>query len=838
MNNFPPITPSKREEILRQQYPFVHPPFEEVAWSIMCDAWGRPETWAKHHMESSRSFLEIVSGFMPETVSLAEIKGKIAGQHYSRGAGRLLFHFLVKVKDEYQADDSEMFHRVIDMLAQAGNTYYILWDKDVMSFDDIAYIKYYKHCHFYVIRTSNFFLKSLIRSVMMETQWSFEGKPNQIRIDNLSRVIDNVSKLRPINSLKDVDIPFFFELMDETSRQYRSIAFNYESRCLLIKDLIHVFRYCIGSGHMEPYGPVLDTEMFFRKSTVQFFIKEYVSLAHTFHYPHWQGNVIVDVLITLDIPNVFLRNTLGRFLGSGKECRAGFAMCRDNFVESLGEHAQKVGSPEYPFSEETFLTQVRFYSEKYRWDHHWSEAITFVKMFYLFIDEQSEGSFFRNANTLTYKLLTSRKFETYCENGYSFRRYSPYDRVIDGNRIVFFVSGLNHYRKNYLAEDYLTFDFSCVDNPFYRSIAWRALTSSIRVLYRKSFYYVLREILPFLIRLKSTPGYPVPQLDRITGWDTLFIAEYYHKKYPVALTYNHCMRELRSFLRWAYTANVLHVDIAAFMSLKGKKLKQLPSNTAVLPDSDAAEIAEYFASHAKSDSRFGQCLILMQLSLITPIRIGHLCSLRLDDLVYDERMKSYVVVSSSKATSGDKTEIILGGRADGLIRKAISINEKIAGACPDKDLRQHLFLYRNNSSFVVFNSKTFGLFMSKACNALGLPHYSSRNLRASYMTKAYIEASENGYANEFILKLFSYHKRVGTTLENYVNHSEALAALTEHLKRGNDWQKTVYPDEIAALKEVIEMYRTLINEADDESDKLRLQQELAGYEKQLESLCS
>lgn len=838
MNKCSPITPSKREEILRQRYPFVHPPFEEVAWSIMRDAWGEPETWARHYMESAHSYLKIISGFVPETVSLAEIKSKIAEQYYSRGVGRLLFHFLVKVKDEYQADDIEMYHRVIDLLASAGNKYYVLWDKDVTSFDDIAYIRYYKHCHFYVIRTSNVYLKSSIRSVMMDTLWTFEGKPNQTRIDNLSRVLDNVSKLRPINNLNDVDIPFFFGLMDETNRQYRNIDISFDARCLLIKDLIHYFRHCIRCGHVEPYGPVVDPEVFFRKSTVLFFIKEYVSFDYTFHYLHWQGNAIVDDLITLDIPNVYLRNKLGQFLSTGKECRAGFAMCRDSFVESLGEHAEKVGSPEYPFCEETFLTQVRFYSERYRWDHHWSEAITFVKMFYLFIDEQTGGSFFREANTLTYKLLTSRRFETYCENGYVFRRYSPYDRVIDGNRIVFFVSGLNHYRKNYLAEDYLMFDFSCIDNPFYRSIAWRAVTSSIRVLYRKSFYYVLRELLPFLSKLKATPGYPVPQLDRISGWDTLFVAEYYYNKYPVVLTYNHCMREVRNFLRWASGTNALHVDPAAFISVKGKKLKQLPTNTPMLSDSDIADIAGYFSRRAESDSRYAQCLILMQLSLITSIRIGDLCSLCRDELVYDERMKSYVIVSSSKPTRGDKTEIVLGGGIDGLIRKAISINETNAAKCPEKNMRQYLFLYKDKSTYHIFTSRTFSRYMHKACESLDISIYTARNLRASYMTKAYIEASENGYANEFVLKLFSYHKRVGTTLEHYVNHSEALAALNEHLKRGNDWSKILYPDEIAALKDVIGMYHTLINEADDESDKIRLQQELAEYEKQLESMRS
>ena len=101
------------------------------------------------------------------------------------------------------------------------------------------------------------------------------------------------------------------------------------------------------------------------------------------------------------------------------------------------------------------------------------------------------------------------------------------------------------------------------------------------------------------------------------------------------------------------------------------------------------------------------------------------------------------------------------------------------------------------------------------------------------MTKAYIISSERGVADELLLKLFSYHKRNGTTLEHYVNHNEALAILTDNLKNRQDWSKTIYPDEIKALDNVIKEYRSLIDAAPDDNVRERLTQELAGYEQQM-----
>ena len=828
-----------KESELRRLYRFATPSFESAAWSTITNIWGPPSDWHRHGAHARR-ILQVLTDLTPKSLSLNGLKQRIAGFRRPSDLHRAIYIFLTKVKTEYHGEDEKSFRTLVDLFENAGESYAIIFDKNVMTFDDISYINYYKRRNFYVVRARNPFLKDLMRGCLKETQWTFDKKPNQKRLDAFIMLVDRVATSAfSVKSIEDISFALLFELMDDINRQFDRGEITLMEKSFLVKDTIHFYRYCFRlGGRMLPYGPIRDPDILFGKPIVAFFLDEYKSLDRTFTHLRWHGYSKWGSLVTIDIPNAILRNAYGRFLSSGKEIRVGYGMCRSTLAESLGEHAHDVGTPAHPFTEETLLMQVNFYCRLFKGNHHRSEAITFVKQFYLFLDEQSNGGFFKKARVLSYKLLTSRRFEKYCEEGFVFRRYSVYDREIEGDKIVFRVSGLNRYRRNYLSEDYLAFDFSCVNNAYYKRIAWRAVTSTVGRLYRKSFYYMLREILPFLLNLKSSAGYPTPEIEAISAWDMMFIAEYYRNKYACDLTYNHNVREVRDFLKWANKAKVLNVDPTLVVKvLRGKRLEHIPTNTPVLMDDEIALISSYFANRSKHNPIYGQALILTHLSLLTPLRIGHSCTLRLDELYYCSLVDTYIAVSTGKGTRGDKTEIVLGGRASDFIKKAILIYEKNKKECREEQLNQYLFMYRfYTGAYTVFSSRTYGRLLSEACDALGLPHYTSKNLRATYMTKAYVEASENGDANEFVLKLFSYHRRMGTTLEHYVNHSEALAALTDHLMRGNDWQKTLYPDEIEALQNVIDMYKMLICASNDANVKQRLCSELSRYENRLKEI--
>ena len=467
-----------------------------------------------------------------------------------------------------------------------------------------------------------------------------------------------------------------------------------------------------------------------------------------------------------------------------------------------------------------------------------TQAMSFVKNFYFSVDELMDGEFLRSSHVVTYNMLASPNFVLYLDQGYEFTEYSPYDSVVDGKKRIFLVKGFNQYRKILLREDYISIDYSAIKNPFYRELAWRSTTSTKGRLYRSSFACTLRLFLPALFKLKRSDGYYTPQLGIFTVWDAFFMYAFFEHNSNSITTFNHWMMDIRDFLNWADESKAIVVEKASLMVLKNKKKPTLPTNTPVLPDEHVTKLSEAVIQRGKEDSTWTQVLILLHLSLFTPLRIGQSCSLLRNELQYEAAYDSFSVVSSNKGTRGNMGQIVLGGIVTDLIKKALGINDKVGLGCTDEYLREQVFLYECNSKYYVFNSRKFNAMLTEVCTACGLPKYTSKNLRATYMTKAYIEACRSGAKKDYLLKLYSYHKHAGTTLENYVNHEEALANLSEELKKEQDWKRTMCPDEIQALDNVIVEYQTLIAEAPTKESRLQLENELKDYQTKRDELIS
>ena len=227
----------------------------------------------------------------------------------------------------------------------------------------------------------------------------------------------------------------------------------------------------------------------------------------------------------------------------------------------------------------------------------------------------------------------------------------------------------------------------------------------------------------------------------------------------------------------------------------------------------------------------------MNILLLTPVRIVQACTLLHDEIIYDETIQSTVIESTSKGTRGNKGRIILGEHAARVMAKAQEIGRKIGLECPSAPLRENIFLYKRKGKYYVWTPRRFGGFIREACRETGTPLFNAKNLRATFMTAAYVTASEGGATNEFVLKLYSYHKNTGTTLEHYVNHDEAFAALRDAMERGNGWHRTVVPDEMKALAAAIaETEAILEDKCLKETTRTALTAKLEEYRRKLDGL--
>lgn len=802
----------------------------QAAMSAVRACFGPFEGWDKMARLDSGKFLSAVGPLTSATLSLASLKAVLKEHKGESRLHRIAYHFLVAYRSHYAADDVSAFCDAMWFLMRSGRAYRVLFNDDVRSFRNISHCRYYNQSFFCIIRTGNDFLLSLFGRFVRENHWTDGGKPTQERFDRFFAFVERTAGSRRVRNASAFDQDFFWDLIDGAHA-------SGELKDEFVRQTVRLYRFGIRyEGFPFVGAPLSDKRLLGKGTTVSFLLDEYTDRRKVYSFksrvPGYDG------LVNLDIDNAYLRAAVGALLMSGKVSQDEYRACRDTFVESLGGLAGTVGAPGKPFSEDSLMTQVDYYRRLYDGSKHRSEALSFIKAFYLKVNEITDGEFFKNARTITYSILTSSQFVKYLDLGYEFRQYSEFDQVTKGKRILFIVRDFNKLSRNLLKEDHIAIDYSDISNPLYRSLAWRATTSTRGRLYRKSFCGTLRIVLPYLAKVKRSNRYPTPALEVFSVWDAMAVINLFEKISECDRTYNDRINNLRDFIRWAKLSKALIVDDTYKEVLTTRRASQMPSNTPILSDEEITSLSRYFAEKASVDPIYGQELILFQLMVITPLRISHLCSLLHEELVYDDKLGSFIVRSTSKSTRGGIGEIVLGGRADDFIRKALKISESAGLGCTQEDLREQVFIYNHCDKYRVFTPKKFGYLLDIACQACGLPHYTARNLRATYMTKAYVEASENGYANEFVLKLFSYHKSAGTTLEHYVNHSEALAALTDYLMRGQDWNKTIYPDEIAALKAVVEEYSTLIEDAEDASVKARLRAEMHDYEARLNELRS
>ena len=812
---------------------FKSPVIEQAARRAINLSYGQGWEDNRYYRLDAFKFFSTVCGYKVLDVSLARLKTDISAYHGSNRLHRPMFYFLASLQEKYVAHDSDAFRELMPVFVKAGRSYRILFNDDVMSFRHVAYCRYFKTGFFCIVRSSHCFLLEPYRRFISDNKWTTSDKPTQEHFDDFFALVDRAVSDRAINSISEFDQPLFFDLVDLAGRRG-------DSRDRLIHYIIWFFRFGIKYlGIRLMNGPIVDSRVLSSPETMSYFLSSYQERTKTFQLVS-RNRYQNSRLVNLDIDNHYLRFLYGGLLSSGTVTCEGYNACRDTLVSSLGEFSTVDGSYGNVLNEQCLFAQMDFYREVFIDRPHRSEAIAFIKAFYLYVDDVSDGAFFKNARMLTYGLLTSKRFILFIDEGYSFRDYNPYDHIskADGDRIVFILRGFNTLSRTLLKEDYISVDYTTISDPFYRNLAWRVTTSTRGRLCRKSLPCTLRLFLEFLSSTKRRAFHPTPELASFSVWDAILTVEYFESQTTNDVTYNNWVMNVRDFLRWAAASKSMIVDPVCFMLLHAKKIKQLPCNRPVLSDDELTTLTKYFTDRASGNPVYSQALILLHLCAITPIRIGHACSILKEELVYDSKLGSYILTSTSKSTRGGIGEIVLGGKADKLIRKAVAISDRIGLACPQEDLRKQVFLYRQDGNYSVFTARKFSKMLSEACEACHLPHYTTRNLRATYMTKAYIEASEQGEANDYLLKLFSYHRSNDTTLEHYVNHNEALAELTEHLKKGNDWAKTIYPDEIAALNSVIDEYNELIAGAEDEDVKFQLMNELRGYEKQLEEMRS
>ena len=814
-----------------EEYRFADADIERVVFeSIYAELGDDPGAWDHINRYDARLLCDAMSTFTKKTLTFRPMRDAILRRGKKRGIRRgLVMEFLYRFMDLYEGEDADHARKLIPLLYENKNGYWVLFhDRRATSFRNFISINAYGNRYFYCLQTDDRLILDLLAAFFFTREVNYITYPSCRFMERLVSIIVKVFSRRGVTGFGDMDQEVFFDLVDEARQM--------EEWRTLTSVFVMLYRYGIESlGFNVDGGPYIERDTFFMNYLIHFLFREYTCRENTFvvnrRDPGW-SRVPVDE----PVPHPSLRGLVSTLINGGKLSSYEYRVIKGHLFRSLGEPAGRDWS-QFRFTEDMFFRQAAYYRKllKDRPDR-FLFAVGGLRVLYLTVNELSGGAFLREAKVLTYGVLTTPCFIKYVEEGYEFTHYSPYVRVDSGKKRVFIVVGFDTMKKSLLREDYISVNFSSITDSFYRSQAWLCVTSTRKRLYRVGLPYTLRYMLPYLYRLKQTEGYRSPNHREFTVWDAVKIAEFFGRISNTDLTYNSFLTDVRDFLRWAQGEGQIKVDPLVFSLLCKRKIAHQPTDTPVVPTDHMTRLGAHMTERSKKELWYAQAFIIMNLLAITPIRVGTICRFRKDELTFDRMLNSYVFKGTSKGTHGGAGTIALGSKANGLIDRALQLSEIIGADCPDPGMRDYVFVCQVRLHYDVFSSSHFRRILRRCCDECGLPPYGANNLRATYMTNVYLEASANGRTDEFMLKLFSYHRNKSTTLEHYVNHEEALAMLTDFLKKGSDWEKTVYPDERKALQMVIEDLRGLLAEAGSEGERTALRADIRNYERLLEKI--
>ena len=806
---------------------------EKIAWKALIKVQGDPYNWTHSNKVTARKVLRILKDTWLKDISVAKIKKSvedIKGQTYTHRIFYELFNLMFE-DHLYQAPDAELFEKTMPYLQQLKDPQKIIFAHKFKDFDHLVFTVYSNQYYFIRILPENEFLRPFLTDYFMHHKLTSPFILSQKLADIFVGVIDQAVNDKGISSISEFDAELFFCML--------ATAKNSQDSDFMLRHVVHLYRYGITQKVFDFTWRGIDQSILHSRETVTFFSKQFINRDSTFYF--LSNETTSPKFITVVSENTYVKDIYGRYLGSSPHNSYAVRVCTDELDESLGPLI-KIIDADHPFDETALMTQLDYFRRHYAPGQNRMTVFSFIRDFYLFIDKVTNGSFFENAKTFSYKFLSSKIFLKYYEQDWDYRVYSPYDTVTDGDCIVFMINGFNQLSRRLHASDYIAVDFSTILNPFYRRVAWRVITSKPRRLASAALQQVIKHLLPQLTKIKRISTYPTPELNRFSIHDAISVVAYY-ENYCIQKklkSFNNIMMYVRDFLRSANELGEIEVDTISYKILcnhRNSNQTSIATNTQLPKEDEITRIYNYLKDKAKDNLVYEQALIIYQITLQSELRISHTCSLLCDEVIYQPQTDSIIIKSTNKTSNGDKGEFVLGPEASRALNKALQINKLVRINCPQADIADHVFLYAIGEKYHVHTPSTFKRILQKACAECGIPTFTAKNLRAAYMTQAYINASQSGNLNEFTLKALSYHSKIKTTLEHYVNHSEALAALDESLKRGqDDWRQTSLEDRRIILENTLAEYEKLITHETNPVKIEKLRQEINKYRAELDSI--
>lgn len=441
-----------------------------------------------------------------------------------------------------------------------------------------------------------------------------------------------------------------------------------------------------------------------------------------------------------------------------------------NFEDSLEEIAKDINSYK-DFNDTTFWAQANYFMNNDELTpKELTRCLRLLIMFYRYlVNKHTDHRYFDNTLHMSESLLFSENLFVRIKQGYYVMPFSTDANYHNYKRIIFLLRGYGSLSTRIKNDDYKAVDLSAIKSSFYRNELFRYYVSmpSVTVVTALGQIIHARDALAMIEDVKSQKGYPNPAQDYMNNQEAVFIRSFYSDESIKLASRNNKIGAIRRFLLWERGEHKITFDDMFFEYLVQYEEPSMNHGKAI-PDDHVAMISERLAHQASSSHEMDLTYAAFHLALETEFRISQICHLTVDCIKPSAKPHEYIIQSYHKSGHGRLDSFVISEQTYRHIMRIIENTEPYREKCKRKDLLNYIFLYDGTGNTVsLMNSNKFRLWFQETCASLGLPKYTSVNIRDTHMTKSFEYVLRHG-KSDLVMSALSKHKYLDTTKSHYI----------------------------------------------------------------------
>ncbi len=460
-----------------------------------------------------------------------------------------------------------------------------------------------------------------------------------------------------------------------------------------------------------------------------------IAILESEHPDYWMAGTYSDggnFVYFFNHSEADIRNLLLEFtIEYGYKSDTGLNKLLNEFETSLG--AIKIERIK-DFSFSTCVQQIKYFYARNSWCS--STTIQYLLSFYYYINENVYS--FLEKDGIPSAVFHRFRLASELASGYELVKYNQLEPVPSTDKWVLFFK--KYDRDTYIRSMTLSFIGieSCIYRDWAKQYIWKAdilITNKIHAM------ACLKNLLNYLSELKTgkalsiftNPGKEaVISVNDIAAVKNFILAKDYSERSKSELIYH-----MRSLLLFVEREKLGKIETGVFYQLT-YSTNTKHENAKPIPEEHLQRLSVKLRQNAEKNTIDAIYQSIFYIGLETEFRVSQIVDLNKDCLQETAKKNEYVLVSETKTSSWEVVEQPVSEYVEREIRHIISMTEAYRDNCKDPTVVNKLFIKpgRRKGAYNKVAVAEFNKYLKKCCETLGLPSYTTENLRDTHITKA------------------------------------------------------------------------------------------------------